>query len=453
MEKQKDICYICGEICVIDDNAGEYNFRCTCGEQHWVSRTVCTRCTDSIQYCDSCEMWVHTDDVAPQEDFGDICADCDTDENDCDDCEYSPDREANIRCRWCAGHREHHNIVNASQNPTFHMQKEAHEKYCFGFELEVEMLEKSHKCAEQGVLQTIKYLKKVKKTDYAAFKHDGSLQNGYEIVTQPYARSALNQHFNWHDFLKNLAKTEHSSFESGNCGLHIHVSKVFTSRQLQKIGWTTWHLRELLARFSERRGRYDFCHWEPIMCGSENTGKYYALRMQTGKKTIEFRFPRGTLNFKRFLATYQCIDAIIQFALQHSYSLLKPTRKGGTHDSQYALKRTAYVQKLFLNFIKYQGYAQHFYKYLTEHSLAVHEPHAIFADTLFAGLKAFYARHASPKMKEVIKAAKKERKPRKKAPVDASNIVLAVPTTTTVAPITFAQLLETPTMYDGRITL
>jgi hypothetical protein len=398
----KDICFLCGETGIVGEDMQQIQMRCTCPNQHTVDRFVHTACIEvhTIQ-CPQCGLRVHRQDFTGHS-RNIACQSCT--EDDCEDCEHESDSQSVPVCQWCGRstrRRQQSVIRDYSANPQFVLAKKPYEKYAFGIELEVE-------CdgidAPEGALATAKYLKKLGKRDYITMKHDGSLENGYEIVTQPRSRSELRATLDWHEFLKYLSKNHHNSYKSGRCGLHIHVSKVFTVRTLDKIGLTVWHLRELLAQFSQRRGKYRYCQFSLNMCAHKNTEKYYAIRMVTGQKTIEFRFPRGTLSFPRFLATIQCIDTLIQFAQQYQMSFLALDKRR-SYDSESNILRSLRVQKEFLRFCKEQAYAQHFYKYIKDRPLVVRHPPE-FSQELFIGLQEFYG----------IKPKKAKKKLSKKVP-------------------------------------
>lgn len=410
----KDICYLCGRTGIMGEDMQVLQMRCTCPNEHTVDRYVHTACIElHTVECPQCHKRVHRDDFTGQS-RNTQCGTCT--EDDCEDCPHDQASSTIRVCQWCgrsSGRRRQRSPIREyGVNPTFVPAKKDYEKYSFGIELEVE-------CdgidASDGALQTARHLKKIGKRDYISMKHDGSLENGYEMVTQPCSRSGLRETFDWHDFLKWLSKNRHNSYKSGRCGLHIHVSKVFTVYTLDKIGLTVWHLRELLAQFSQRRGRYRYCQFSLNMCAHRNTEKYYAIRMVTGQKTIEFRFPRGTLSFPRFLATIQCIDVIIQFAQRHQMSFLALNKKASTEGPKN-IQRSLRVQAAFLEFCKTQAYAQHFYKYIKERPLVLRHPPELSTE-LFKGLETFYG----------IKPPKKKRKTSVKTPVGATYVQVGTP--------------------------
>jgi hypothetical protein len=95
------------------------------------------------------------------------------------------------------------------------------ERLFFGIEIEVE--------ARDNLRESAEYAHQLESMDLAYLKHDGSLNNGFEIVTHPMS----------HDFFKNeatrlLCSNGRSAYQEGirvkswdtrTCGLHIHISR------------------------------------------------------------------------------------------------------------------------------------------------------------------------------------------------------------------------------------
>ena len=101
--------------------------------------------------------------------------------------------------------------------PFFFPPKErSNERLYFGIELEVESLRgERHDCAEhvQNSLGARAYL-----------KYDGSLTNGFEIVTHPHTLEAFRKDFAFETFAS-FRKKGLRSWNTNTCGLHVHVSR------------------------------------------------------------------------------------------------------------------------------------------------------------------------------------------------------------------------------------
>jgi len=56
-------------------------------------------------------------------------------------------------------------------------------------------------------------------------KHDGSLDDGFELVTHPMSLSYHRTEMPWEALLRETVRMGYLSHQSGTCGLHIHVSR------------------------------------------------------------------------------------------------------------------------------------------------------------------------------------------------------------------------------------
>ncbi len=354
-EETDRICFECGAWGDLGWDIHPYNLVCPCGSCHEATeRFICKKCADKIVTCIACGRKAYITDCTKETTVPACAGDYDPDDPDCAPPQSQTSAQQAVvgyvcvQCRNPQQQEERSIIGNYNSSMRYTPFKKPFEKYAMGIELEVEL--KSNVRPNSMANRVLAYLKRHGFEKLMLFKEDGTLTNGYEIVSQPFSRSAMRSEFWWYKFLTYLSKTGHTSYESGHCGLHIHVSKVFDDRTCEHIGRVAYALRELLGQFSFRKGYYDYCMFDPIMYSTANTGKYYAMRMKTGKETIEFRFARGTLNHRRFIATVQCIDVLIQFALSIPRSALR-------------LSNTQITQR-FIDYVKRAGYAQLFYSYI-----------------------------------------------------------------------------------------
>ena len=165
-------------------------------------------------------------------------------------------------------------------------------------------------------------------------KHDGSLNDGFEIVSHPMSLDYHINEMNWKDILIKAASMGYLSHNTSTCGLHIHCSRqAFGStfeEQEDAIGRVVFfvekHWNELV-RFSRRK-------WENLnrwaakyatisdstqetykKAKDKNMGRYVAVNL-TNYSTIEFRLFRGTLRYKTFIATLQLVAEICDTAIR-----------------------------------------------------------------------------------------------------------------------------------------
>lgn len=183
---------------------------------------------------------------------------------------------------------------------------------CFyGVELEVE---DRSRCS---ISNSVTRLKAEAFKTNAYFKRDGSLEEGYEIVTHP---SSLAFHLNnmeWKKALSILRSMKFRSHDTSTCGLHVHASKRYlTSSEQIRLGvfvaLNQERFEKLARRTSER-----WCKFKKLEDNEVNDMNYSESRYEavnwTNDSTIEFRMFKGTLNENTFLATIELVDACMNF--------------------------------------------------------------------------------------------------------------------------------------------
>lgn len=170
-------------------------------------------------------------------------------------------------------------------------------------------------------------------------KHDGSLQNGFEIITHPHTIKAFNE-IQWEEPLLELIKHGYRSHDIKTCGLHMHISRnMLTKDNIAKLIYFVETHKYDLVRFSRRdltelekwSGFYtepDGIRHTPTFAGrvckklcyaimtsyndkSPHDYRYKALNLRK-KETIEFRFLRGTLNYKTFKASLDFLLTLVK---------------------------------------------------------------------------------------------------------------------------------------------
>ena len=206
----------------------------------------------------------------------------------------------------------------------------------FGVELEIDDGGESDRNADR-----VMEAGNIKGIEHIYCKHDGSLEDGFEIVSHP---MSLDYHMNVMPWCKVIAKAKelgYTSHQAGTCGLHVHVSRdAFGDTERAQdaviariLYFFEKHWEELL-KFSRRTQR-QLDQWaarygyktEPqeILDDAKhknNRGRYTSVNL-TNTDTVEFRMFRGTLNLNSFLATLQLIDRICNVALFLSDSEIK----------------------------------------------------------------------------------------------------------------------------------
>ena len=158
--------------------------------------------------------------------------------------------------------------------------------------------------------------------DHAYYMHDGSLDCGVEIITQPHTLDEFYK-LPWDKILTVCKNKGFRSHDAKTCGLHMHVSRSLFKDQdaIYRIIYFYEHYINDILKMSRRThsqmeqwaatynwGNKTFAELlsESNILSDYNYGnhsdRYHAVNL-TNSNTIEFRLMRGTLNYKTFMAT------------------------------------------------------------------------------------------------------------------------------------------------------
>ena len=163
-------------------------------------------------------------------------------------------------------------------------------------------------------------------------KHDGSIEEGFEMVSHPMTYEYHLNSMNWKEIFDSAVEMGYRSHQTDTCGLHIHVNRSAFGKDYEAqeevicriVYFVENHWNELL-KFS-RRTVENINRWASrygISTTAKDTyknakdrhcGRYVAVNLEN-YSTIEFRIFRGTLNYKTFIATLQLIDEICYHAI------------------------------------------------------------------------------------------------------------------------------------------
>ena len=180
-------CHVCGERIWTDDNAGNSD------------TPLCERCYDRYYTnCVRCGELLHNDEAYYDRD--------------------DPDEEEPL-CHACytrtAGDRAIQDYCYKPE-PIFYGDGPRF----FGVELEIDG------AGEYGS-NAKKLLRIANEEEERIYcKHDGSLEEGFEIVTHPMSLSYQLQQIPWEQICKGAVDLGYTSHQAGTCGLHVHVSRL-----------------------------------------------------------------------------------------------------------------------------------------------------------------------------------------------------------------------------------
>ena len=167
----------------------------------------------------------------------------------------------------------------------------------------------------------------IKNNINAICSHDGSLNNGFEIVSHPQSfKYILKNQDKFKSVVEKLSEWGFKSHDTETCGLHFHVTRPTNEDIIDKIWLVMETYKEELIKFSRRK--YEkLTRWSSFLSdkgvseeetkalyyikkAKGNFDRYMALNL-TNSKTIEFRIFKGTLNFSTFMASVELVNNIV----------------------------------------------------------------------------------------------------------------------------------------------
>jgi hypothetical protein len=192
-----------------------------------------------------------------------------------------------------------------------------------GFELEVEFKDSTARPAEYASRNLL---------GTAYLKHDGSVSNGFEIVTHPHTHQEYrdNSALLWNTIETLRRDFEGRSWDTDTCGLHIHLSRdgFSSGAHLHRFIAFVYHNAPYMMKFAGRKSRfarfndvYTFDEYDrPVFSikhkvGNPNrnsTERYSAVNTQN-KHTIELRFFRGTMKTSGVLSALDLAQAMVEY--------------------------------------------------------------------------------------------------------------------------------------------
>lgn len=164
--------------------------------------------------------------------------------------------------------------------------------------------------------------------EHVYFKHDGSLDDGFEIVSHPATLDYHLHHIPWKEVMNKARELGYLSHTAQTCGLHVHINRAALGETVEEqentIGRIIYffekHWEQILI-FS-RRTEEQVSRWAARYgCSTENPkeslkgakdsclGRYTAVNL-ANQFTVELRIFRGTLRYETFVATLQFVDKL-----------------------------------------------------------------------------------------------------------------------------------------------
>ncbi len=347
------VCEECGEYFHMDDL--EYindSFYCyNCFRSNFVQ---CTRCNEIVNieeaqqspvdnnyYCTDCFESTHASCCSCGDMFfnDDLCYDDNSEEYYCSNCYNELEAERDDCDDLLDEHHTNHNFKIMYGDDTFNSEEEKRKIITTGIEIEIDRNHPSDRDTVADIIAPIE--------DFCFFEKDGSLDNGFEIITHPFTLNS------WESIIRKplqealsiASRHSYHSHDTSTCGLHVHVGRKCLGRDEKEIGETIVKLWLLIFRFSpnlvifSRRKASAIRRWAEMPMfkdldinslkdldnendvsnlwlklkdnGSEI--RYKALNLQPSR-TIEIRIFRGTMNISTITATIQLVNKLVEYA-------------------------------------------------------------------------------------------------------------------------------------------
>ena len=280
-----------------------------CGDRIWANRDLgdcgihlCGQCREDYAYCCDCGQLVHVDRLHYLNDDDNVGY--------CESCYYSHSSDGVVQSYYY------------KPEPIFYGEGSRF----FGVELELDGGgERNDKASQLLSVANANGL------EFLYIKHDGSLDDGLELVSHPMTLDFHQQEMPWKPILQEAIHMGYLSHQARTCGLHVHVNRTAFGETWEEqdeviarvLFFVENHWNELL-RFS-RRTRSQMEQWaarygrkdDPkavLDHAKRNEFERYKCVNLTNSQTIEFRMFRGTLKWNTIIATLQMVDRICEVA-------------------------------------------------------------------------------------------------------------------------------------------
>lgn len=307
---------------------------------------------DNYTYCDYSNEWYSNDGVYFS-DTGDhiarrllengdysICSCCDTIVHYREVTEYNGENY----CESCAEDIEddYDGLINDYHDAP-HWRLYGRDNLRYGIEIEIDNGDDRYNCAND-LINIV--------GDTIHLENDGSLNNGFEIITHPMDYDYFMNEFKLAQLCYIGKSYGYRSHNTNTCGLHVHVTREALGDTDIAIDLTLYNLTYLVNKYYDSFmlafSRRDIGAMKRWACNTnmihldktENddddfelktidtlkryNGRYNAINL-TNRKTIEFRLFRGSLNENTIRATVQLIHALIDFSKSNACEIARNT--------------------------------------------------------------------------------------------------------------------------------
>ncbi len=320
METEFSTCSECGELFHNSDIIVAQN-----GENY------CHECAEQfLYYCNECGEYTTEDDMVWDENgYHHICSSCfGAYYYRCEECgsfiHYNDDYYEEDGYYYCENCYEDAVVIHSYNYQPAHLNFHGDGNRFLGVELEVD---DGGECTYNAreIIDLIG-------SHHAYIKHDGSLNDGFEIVSHPATLDYHMREIDWEGVLQELKHLDYVSHDAGTCGLHVHLNRggfgdteeeqdlgiakvlYFFERHWSKIVKFSRRTRSQLDEWAARYLDDDPTHPEDVLEYAKDDASRYRCVNLCNRSTVELRVFRGTLVYETFMATLQFADLMYDIA-------------------------------------------------------------------------------------------------------------------------------------------
>lgn len=341
---EKIFCDECSnDLLTTCDDCGEVVYRENCYINYNQNMTICDWCyEDHWTTCEDCGTMIHIDDAYWTDGEYYICEYCRDEYTSCERCgalvhndyiycEYDGDYD--YLCEHCHDtYGQNSRIIhsyNYKPQPIFYGDGVRY----IGVELEIDKGGEDNENAKL-LLDTAN-----ENDERIYIKHDGSINDGFEIVSHP---MTIDEHINnmkWDKVMIDALNMDYRSHNTSTCGLHLHVSRrafgdtyATQDENIAKVLYFVEKHWDNILNFT-RRTIENLEHWASRYGIEENAiktyekakgdyNRYRAINLRNDN-TIEFRMFRGTLKYSTFIATLQFVDFLCEYCINSTIEAIQ----------------------------------------------------------------------------------------------------------------------------------
>lgn len=356
--EEGDIYYNCGDDVICENCYCDNYMTCDCCEEVVLiddavriqnrDMYVCNNCaSDNYYHCNNCGDWFDLGYGGIETASGDyVCESCADDYYCCDECsEYYHEDDMNWNdeteenyCNNCMEQMESERIYSYHEFRNWILYKTTNENppFYIGFELEIQPKDGDTSNEPEA-------LKTIYDNLNAICSHDGSLGcGGFEIVSHPQSFNFIVEHQQQlQNTLNALIRLNYTSHDNNQCGLHFHVTRPENPEVIDRL-WLILETYKKEILLLSRRTNSQIGRWAQFLSDANTTDaeklkslyyikktdknctRYMALNNEN-KKTIEFRFFKGTLKFPTFMACLEFINNLMTLCSNLSIPVEKIT--------------------------------------------------------------------------------------------------------------------------------